>query len=573
MRERKQGPGGRLTGISKAIASALETVIGLPAAVIVAVCVAALAVASIVVTGYSQFGAGAGTISVLSEFGSSGPVRQLLVPGLVAVSELLALVVIRKRIRRWDTQKVVIACLVAAALLQLFWTSGFMTDQYTFNDTMRVDAYARALNDHDMSAFVSIDDWEGPVTGDIPSYLLRVPYQSGMIWMFSLVYRVFGNGNYDAIRCLNMLANLVAVVSVIGIAAEASRDGDGRPDPMVTKMTAVFSAAFLPFLMSAPFVYSNAVSFALVALACWASAFAWARGTVATDCACMVASIVLVALAVMLKQTFMLFGLVLALCWLLHALRSARPVLLLAAVAMAWCCLHACDLPIWCLERATGIRLGDGQPIFANITLGLTWSPVNNAPGWYSPAAVDCYNSTDGSIAAQSAWCKGYIADRLGEFVADPGYALYFFRYKLASEWLDPSWQSCWFSACSIGSTAQNGLLTQACLNVEPENTLLVAVLDGMQTVFYALGAVGFASLVRPARERRLPVAHLLLVGTSLVGLLVYLLWEAQAMYTLPFAFLMLPMVARGCLVLYGILDARRQGEATGRNETQHVDV
>jgi len=54
-----------------------------------------------------------------------------------------------------------------------------------------------------------------------------------------------------------------------------------------------------------------------------------------------------------------------------------------------------------------------------------------------------------------------------------------------------------------------------------------------------------------------------------LIGLLVYLLWEAQAMYTLPFVFMMLPMVAKGCSALYDILDGRKRGNSPSETDAQ----
>lgn len=548
----------RERGVCKRAARLLELAVGLPATVVVAACVALLAAASVVVTGYSQFSGNAGTITVLSEFGQSGPVRQLAVPAAVAACEMVAVLLMRDHIRRWDVRRTVVVCLTVAALVQLTWTAGFMTETYRFNDTLQIDEYARALNDGDMSKFVGVDEWDEPVRGWVPSYLIRVPYQAGMVWMFALVYRVFGNGNFSAIQCISMLSNLAAMALLIGVATEASRDGDGEADPMVTKLCSLACVTFLPFLMSATFVYSNALAFALVLAACYVSAIAWSRRSPVADALCSVSALAIMSVAVMLKQTFLLMGIVLVLCWVLYALRESKPALLLVALAMGWAFLHACDLPIWLLEQATGVRFGDGQPIFTNITLGLTWSPDGNAPGWYSGVAFDCYNKTDGSLAAQSAWCADYIRERMAEFAADPGYAFYFFRYKLASEWLDPSWQTCWFSGCAIADVPRNGILAKATLNTEVENTLLVAVLDGMQTVTYALAAVGFASSVREAREG-MSIGRLLVVGTSLVGLLVYLLWEAQAMYTLPFVFLMLPMVARGVQVIYDCM-ARRRG-------------
>lgn len=549
----------RIPQVCRRISRILEVVVGMPAAVVVTACIGLLAVASLFVTGYAQSGVESDTISILSEFGSNGVVRQLVAPLAVTAVIVTVLLLLRDRIARWDTKRTVIVCLALAVVVQGIWTFAFMTPKYWFNDTIQIDAYAQALNNGDMSAFVGVDEWTGPVGGDVPSYLIRVPYQAGMVWLFAGIYKVFGNGNYHAIRILNMLANMMSIAAAIGIAREATRDDDGESDGMAVKMTAILSATFLPFLMSATFVYSNAIAFSLVMGACYASAWAWSRKGWKTDLASLALTALLLSLAIMIKETFLILALVLVLCWVVRSLHEGTPLMLVPTAIMVLACMNAVEVPIWCLERAVGVELGEGQPLFTNITIGLTWPEENNAPGWFGPAAFDCYNLTDGSMEAQSQWCREYIGERISEMAADPAYATYFFRYKIASEWLDPTYQSLWFSACS-GST---GLFQEATISGTKPNILLVALMDGYQTVLYALSAVGFATVLPQMRKGKLPLALLMLVGMTLAGLLVYLLWEAQAMYILPFAFLLLPVAAIGCSKVYNAVDGLRPSEGT----------
>lgn len=537
------------------VARFLEAIVGMPSAVIVTLFMAAIALASVFVTCYSQFDSGVGTISVLSELGSSGPVRQLVVPMLVTACVGGILFLLRRWIAKWDARVVVLSCLALALAIQCVWTGAFMTGNYVFNDTVQVDAYAQALNAGDMSAFVGVDEWTGPVGGSAPSYLIRVPYQAGMVWLFAGIYRLFGNGNLNAVMALNVVANMVSICCLLGIVATSSGSQDKESGSWLSlKITAILSVMFLPFLMSATFVYSNAIAFALVMASCLLSAMAWGResGSYATDLPAMLGAGLLMSMAIMAKQTFLLLSVVMLLCWLLHALRTGRVALLVPVAVMGYAFLHATDLPIWCLEQATGVEFGDGQPLFTNITLGLTWSEMNNAPGWYSPVAFDCYNQTDGSIQAQTQWCMEYIGDRIAEMRANPAYATYFFRYKIASEWLDPTYQACWFSGCAGMETP----IAEMASNMSPNNKILVALLDGLQTVTYMTATVGFVASAKRIRHHEAPVWHLMIVGMTLMGILVYLLWEAQAMYILPFAFLLLPMSALGIEKVYDVSDS-----------------
>ena len=533
--------GRRLGEVCEAVARLLQRFVGIPVAAIMCLVMAVLAVAIVFVTAYPQYH---GSLMRVSAFGELGVSWQLVAPAAVAVAWCAVLAWLAASVLpRFSVRAVTVASLAVALAVQVVWTTAFMTNYNNFADVVQLDTLAKSLLRHDPNGFVGIDEWVFPYAGEASGYLLRTPYQAGGVLLFAAMYRLFGVGNMCSIQVLNVVMNEVSVLATIGIAREVAA-GDERGESVV-KATAVLACSFVPFLMSATFVYPNACGFALALCSCWASARAWreAEPDRLRVCLALVGSFLLMWVATMAKATVILMAIVLAAAWCLHALRSRRLWEGAVAALGLVLCLNASWLPVAVVEARTGVRLGEGQPLLTNVAMGLAWSDVSDLPGWYGNTAFDCFNECEGDMGRQSAWVRDRIARRVAELAADPAYAAGFVGRKLATEWLDPSYMALLFSRCCLPGMRDAGVISGS---VDPRGTgyrLVLAVLDGMQTVLYALCAAGFALVARAGRRGwQVGTARLMLCGMALCGFVCYVFWEAQSMYVLPFVVAMLPV-------------------------------
>lgn len=523
------------------VARLLQRFVGVPVAAIMCLVMALLAVASVFVTVYPLY---QDSLMRVSEFGELGVPWQLVAPAAIAVAWCAVLAWLAARVLpRFSVRAVTVASLAVALVVQAAWTTAFMTNYNNFADVVQLDTLATSLLRRDPEGFVGIDDWVFPYAGEASGYLLRTPYQAGGVLLFAAMYRLFGTGNMCSIQVLNVVMNEVAVLATIGIAREVAAGDDCGES--VVKTTAVLVCSFVPFLMSATFVYPNACGFALALCACWASARAWREAELGRLRACLalVGSFLLMWVATMAKATVVLMAIVLAVAWCLHALRSRRLWEGAVAALGLVLCLNASWLPVAVVEARTGVRLGEGQPLLTNVVMGLEWSDVSDLPGWYGNTAFDCFNECEGDMGRQSVWVRDRISGRAAELAADPAYAAGFFGRKLATEWLDPSYMALLFSRRCLPSMGDAGLISGSVDSGGKGYKLVFAVLDGMQTVLYGLCAAGFALVVRAGRGgRRVGTTRLMLCGMALCGFACYVFWEAQSMYVLPFVVAMLPV-------------------------------
>lgn len=75
---------------------------------------------------------------------------------------------------------------------------------------------------------------------------------------------------------------------------------------------------------------------------------------------------------------------------------------------------------------------------------------------------------------------------------------------------------------------------------------VLECVMDGQQSVIYLGASVGGAALAVEARKKRAKALEFALPCAAFMGFVVYTLWEAKGMYTLPFFLCLIPLAARG---------------------------
>lgn len=245
-----------------------------------------------------------------------------------------------------------------------------------------------------------------------------------------------------------------------------------------------------------------------------------------------------------------------------------------------------------------GLRMGAGE-FYVSVDGGA----AEFAPGGWSNHANAVWEYSGENAEVQNRLALEAIGADLYQFASDPAYALRFFSVKLATEWADPTYQSLYYlSMCGMPSGGRPNPADVA----QPfgaVSTVLTFMLDGYQSVAFA-GAFGFvcraarrwgrgegasaASAAGPgaaagpasgeptglaagsgvvaaatgatagfaadagaapanASALRGPTpATLLLAATFFTGFGCYLLWEAKAVYVLPYAVVILPLAAAG---------------------------
>lgn len=379
-------------------------------------------------------------------------------------------------------------------------------------------------------------------------YFTHSTYQLGFVLYSEIWLRLFGLADgLMPMQGFNLICLCVIQLALVWTAAALFRDR------LVTNLTALLLALFLPAILFTTLVYGN-----LPGLACGVCALAaLVRYLQQGQKRYAVLAAAAIALASVLKPNNQILLVAMVLVLGLHLLRERRLFHGVAIVLCVGLTLLSSRLVVKQYEWRSGAAIGSGNPQICWAAMGMNDSYI--APGWYdSEFSYGLFDRNQHDAAATSKEALASIGGRLQTFWRDPDYANGFFFEKIVSQWNEPSYQSIWVS--------------QARPHYGQPNALAAAVYDGdlgwavtgymnaYQQLLFAAATLGLWGLLR--RERRLPV--LLLPLTIFGGFLYHLIFEAKSQYVLPYVILLIPIAAYG-LAGAAFLDPERPWKKADR--------
>lgn len=396
---------------------------------------------------------------------------------------------------------------------------------------------------------------------DARLYFSCYPFQATFFWLLYGLRLAFGDLAFMAFQVLSALSTSLGVWALMSLVGSLTSSAGAR------RVAWVLVALCLPMYWLSTFLYGNAMGcgLALAFLAMQARAMGERGRAAAGWCA---GSLVPLALALCVKATFVLFAIGAVLAWLVVALCRGRAWGLVGCVAVVACAHALSGLPFSALRAASGgYEFGEPLTTLNHIELGLRMGAgefyvsvdggvYEYAPGGWSNHANAVWQASGENADVQNEVATHELAADVLGFASHPLSAARFFAVKLATEWADPTYQSLYYlSMCGNAAGARvNPADESASLGIACAR--LTNLLDGYQTVTFA-AALGLLVLAcrrwgsgqdgpAPLEVRASRATVLLLAAVFFTGFGCYLLWEAKAVYVLPFAIAVIPLASAG---------------------------
>lgn len=464
--------------------------------------------------------------------------------GAVAVLLLVAL----GRISRRIPGKPVFCVLIAlTTLLGLWWVLIQDVDTSRFGDSYRLLRFANEAAAGDWNSFTGSANIAkvSELPDDAHLYFMEYPFQAGIFWYFYAFYCLFGDAAVKALLVANVLADEVTVVAILEMTKLFNHDDEGSP---VT--AAVLLALCVPLHFSAAFPYGNNIGLCLGCIFLLLQCKAISVEGMRLKLTYISVSTIPFALTLIIKSTFILFGIAAVICWAILAIRLKKPVLLLSALVVLVVSNSISAIPVRALENKVGYAFGDGMPKTSWLMLGSNRSDSTDAAGWWDTQAVEVFLSAEGDEDVQGTLALDEIKINLNALFNDPSEAAAFYFEKLSTEWADPTFEFFVYAGMNA-KDFDNFFNPYEALGMSCPAKALVAALDGLQICVYVLA---FTSLAFHVKSERFFGPQLLLVGAFFTGFGCYLLWEAKGIYLLPFYLLLTPMAAQGARLLSSLL-------------------
>lgn len=396
---------------------------------------------------------------------------------------------------------------------------------------------------------------------DARLYFSCYPFQATFFWLLYGLRLAFGDLAFMAFQVLSALSTSLGVWALMSLVGSLTSSAGAR------RVAWVLVALCLPMYWLSTFLYGNAMGcgLALAFLAMQTRAMGGRGRAAAGWCA---GSLVPLALALCVKATFVLFAIGAVLAWLVVALCRGRAWGLVGCVAVVACAHALSGLPFTALRAASGgYEFGEPLTTLNHIELGLRMGAgefyvsvdggvYEYAPGGWSNHANAVWQASGENADVQNEVATHELAADVLGFASHPLSAARFFAVKLATEWADPTYQSLYYlSMCGNAAGARvNPADESASLGIACAR--LTNLLDGYQTVTFA-AALGLLVLAcrrwgdgqdgpAPLEVRASRATALLLAAVFFTGFGCYLLWEAKAVYVLPFAIAVIPLASAG---------------------------
>lgn len=358
-------------------------------------------------------------------------------------------------------------------------------------------------------------------------YLSNYQVLLGIVSFLRILFKWFGEGNYDAFRIFNALCVPLLIYSGFRITKILSKNNTA-----VELLYLFLMFINVPMYSYVLFVYGDLSGASLGLFACWMFIELMEDFKPSYLIAMLVASV----LAITLRTNSMIFVIAMIVVLIVRMITKFRlydlltTFLLIAVLVISNIYVSWFYLPRTFEENAS-------VPVWANIAMSLNYD--NDYAGWYNYyELVVLYDNDCNSIAAAEE-AKHVIKDvYIPLYLNNPKYAVDFFFNKINSQWQSPMYQGIITNNLLYGS--QNSFVMSVYTGTWGK--IFNIFMKNYQMVMYATLSV----YLYIKRKDNIRIEYYTTLITVFGGFLLSIIWEAKGRYILPYFFCMIPFFATG---------------------------
>ena len=292
---------------------------------------------------------------------------------------------------------------------------------------------------------------------------------------------------------------------------------------------------FYPFIMYASFVYGNiwSVTLSLFAFDAELDYFDSKKKVYLLKFA------IAVGLSYMVKGSAILFIVALGIYAIIRgAVDKTKLYHILVVILVMLLSYGICSVgPKAVLSNKLDRELRDSDGIWAFIAMGL--QEEGATAGWYNGYCLNVYYDNNRDTVASEKEAKDEVINRLNYLFGDKHNAYEFFSKKIASTWIEPTYQGYWINQVRAHRVIFNDWL-EAFMSAKGYN--VAAKLFNYLQILVFLGTVLW--LILEDKVQLVNKSFLLL--SFIGGFTFFLFWETKAQYAVTYYVLLFPYAASG---------------------------
>lgn len=438
----------------------------------------------------------------------------VIISALFAVTIFLFLVIDNKfSISKLKVWKLLFLLMVFTLLVSVIWVK---------------IAHSTPIADRLFVSMIASDFLKGDYTAlNAGNYLYNYPFQLGIVAFIELVYKIAGNGNYQAIQYLNAIAVCITFFSLYRITKLIF--GEKISKVILMLLFGCFCAMFF-----CTYVYGNLFGLAFTSLALWME-LAYLESNKSKY---IIMSIIFISIGMILKNNYSIVLIAMVILLIINFLKKKDVLYIIFAVLMISSTMATSNALKTYYSNRAHVKVNEGIPMVTFVAMGLQdgWF----GKGTYNKYTVDTYKLAKYNEKETTKIGNEKIKEQLSYYLKNPIIGLEFFAEKSTLQWTEPTYMSIWESNCANNHNHELSNFTNS-MYVGFWHNLIVGFMNFYQSFIWICAAF-YIILKRKVLNENQMLLGLIIIG----GFLFHIMWEAKSQYIIQYFIFAIPYGAAG---------------------------
>ncbi|MBO4808213.1 MAG: glycosyltransferase family 39 protein [Lachnospiraceae bacterium] len=363
-------------------------------------------------------------------------------------------------------------------------------------------------------------------------YLANYPHLLGLIAFLRLLFKIFGESNYDTFRYFNAIC--IPIMIYCGYRIVKKFTDDDKKTEFFYLLAMLFCIPVYAYVL---YIYGDLGGPALGMASFW-----FFYQCLDKLSAKNIAGFVIFTIAsITIRKNMLIFVIAMIVVLVVRLIKKMdkKDIILLCIIAVTT--LFSLKYVEW-LYLPEKVDTSHAVPAICNITMGL--NDDQGYAGWYNYYELVVMGENDWEPDAASAESMEAIKNvYIPLFIHNPGYTADFFFRKINSQWQVPLYQS----------------IVSNILLYGPQNDFVMSVyfgtwnriFDWFMKIYQMAMYLFIAYLLFANRKEKKEIEYYTMLIAAFGGFLLSLVWESKARYIFPYFIIMIPFMAFGAKLMY----------------------
>lgn len=392
---------------------------------------------------------------------------------------------------------------------------------------------AKALTDRGMLEFITQPG----------NYLNLYPFQIGFAKYLQIIMKIVNSDKAIYMQMFNVIYSIINLILMYKITGKLFQDKKIKSISLILILG--FSIYFMFFNVH---VYGNIIGLMFSLMALYVTLTYLENKKLYK----VFLIAIFITVAIILKSNYNIFlcGIIVTMIFEVLKNRKIRDVISILLILAL--CITGKNIFYKYIEKSIDMKLSEGVPMISYIYMGIA-EPTGLSSGWYTEDTLRIYSDCNYDNAQASEKSKELIIERLDFMKKHPYYTIKYFGDKIASTWLNPTFQTVWCSKPGIrlewypdyNEYFQQQMIVKSMLGGKLYN-LEELYFNTYQIIIFIFAGYGILQI-----NKNNEIKHILLPIIFLGGFVFHILWETKAIYVLQYYFLLIPYSSLGLKEFY----------------------